>query len=155
MGLDMYMYRENYVKNWEHTAPERRHEIIIKKGGEVVTDIDTEKISHIIEEVAYWRKFNALHNWIVNRCADGRDECQKIYVSSEDLADLYDVLKKVSSNHSLAEELLPTTVGFFFGSQEYDDYYFDDVNRTIEIFRPYIQEMAKGYDSDFYYQASW
>ena len=28
------------------------------------------------EEVAYWRKFNALHNWFVQNCQDGVDECQ-------------------------------------------------------------------------------
>lgn len=156
MGLDMYMYRETYVKNWEHMKEEEIHEITVKRGGEVRTDINPERISTISENIAYWRKFNALHNWIVQNCAGGRDECQKIYISHDQLGELYDILKQVHNNHSLAEELLPTESGFFFGSTEYDEYYFDQVKDTIEIFRPYINNILDGKEnSDFYYEASW
>lgn len=41
--------------------------------------------------------------------------------------ELLDCCNKVLENHDLAEELLPTMEGFFFGSTEYDEYYFDDV----------------------------
>lgn len=34
---------------------------------------------------------------------------------------------------SVAEELLPTTSGFFFGSTEYDQWYIEDVKYTIEV----------------------
>lgn len=34
---------------------------------------------------------------------------------------------------SVAEELLPTTPGFFFGGTEYDEWYYKDVENTINI----------------------
>lgn len=36
-------------------------------------------------------------------------------------------------NSTVAEELLPTQDGFFFGSTEYDQYYMDDITKTIDI----------------------
>lgn len=36
-------------------------------------------------------------------------------------------------NPEVAEELLPTQGGFFFGSTEYDEYYMQDIEETIEI----------------------
>ena len=76
MGLDMYLYKKSYVQNWEHTPTENKHTISIKKGGKVRKDIKPERICYITEQIAYWRKFNALHGWFVNECASGVDECQ-------------------------------------------------------------------------------
>lgn len=155
MGLDMYLKREHYVKNWDHNPEDKKFNITINRGGKPYP-IDPERISYITEEIMYWRKFNALHNWIVNNCANGVDECQRIYMSNNDLVDLYNTLKEVSVDNDKAEELLPTTAGFFFGGTDYDEYYFDQVNRTIEELRPYIQDIHENsFNSDFVYQASW
>ena len=43
---------------------------------------------------------------------------------SDDLKALHDRVKAVLSDRSLAPKLLPTSPGFFFGSLEYDDWYF-------------------------------
>lgn len=155
MGLDMHLRREHYVMNWDHNPEEKRFDITVTRGGKPYS-IDPKKICYITEEVMYWRKFNALHNWMVNHCGDGVDECQRIYVSNDDLVDLYNILKEVSVNHDKAEELLPTVSGFFFGGTEYDEYYFDQVENTIKELRPYIQDIHEGSSStDFIYQASW
>lgn len=155
MGLDMYLKREHYVKNWDHNPEEKKFEITVNRGGKPYP-IDPEKISYITEEIMYWRKFNALHNWVVNNCANGVDECQRIYMSNNDLVDLYNTLKEVSVDNNKAEELFPTTAGFFFGGTDYDEYYFNQVNRTIEELRPYIQDIHENsFNSDFVYQASW
>lgn len=37
------------------------------------------------------------------------------------------------TNPEVAEELLPTQSGFFFGSTEYDEYYMADIEDTIDI----------------------
>ena len=76
-------------------------------------------------------------------------------VSKDDLIELYNTLKEVNVNKDKAEELLPTTSGFFFGGTDYDEYYFNEVKRTIEELRPYIQDMEKEDNSYFVYQASW
>ena len=36
-------------------------------------------------------------------------------------------------NPEVAEELLPTTAGFFFGSTNYDQWYIEDIKETIDI----------------------
>ncbi len=59
---------------------------------------------------------------------------------------------KVMQNTELAEELLPTQSGFFFGGTDYDEYYMDDIDNTIEI----IENLQKEEDlGDIYYRSSW
>lgn len=180
MGLDMYLYKKTYVKNWNFMSKEEKHTITIKKGGKKVTTIKPERISEITEEVAYWRKFNALHNWFVQKLADGVDDCREIYVTPKDLKELLETLKEVKTaldkagkkvvsvhtgwkngkeiyedmevyDSTEVEKLLPTAEGFFFGGTEYDDYYYNDVCKTIEL----LEELLKEGAGDFYYQASW
>ena len=177
----MYLSKKTYVKNWSFQKPEEQHEITVKKGGEVRKDINPDKISNIEEEAGYWRKANAIHNWFVENVQDGVDECQTSYVDTEKLKELLEICKKVKASLEnspkrtiqvkngwdgekdtfidveifedigVAEELLPTQGGFFFGSTEYDEGYLQDINDTINI----IEEALLTEDADFYYHASW
>ncbi len=151
MGLDMYLTKRTYVKNWDFMLPEELHKITVTKNGESVEHIQSERISHVIEEMGYWRKANAIHNWFVENVQDGVDECQLSYVPREKLKELLGLVKEILADHSKSEKLLPTTSGFFFGSTEYDEYYFEDLDLTKEI----IETALKDYDGDFYYQSSW
>lgn len=63
MGLDMYLSKKTYVKNWSHN--DVQHNVVVEKNGVRRTDIKPERVSYVVEEIAYWRKFNALHNHIV------------------------------------------------------------------------------------------
>lgn len=61
---------------------------------------------------------------------------------------------KVIINPEVAEELLPSCGGFFFGSTEYDEYYMKDIENTIEIIKKVLAT------TDFetqaiYYVSSW
>ena len=160
MGLDMYLYKKTYVQNWEHNPPEQQHQIEVKRGGVLRTDIKPNRICYITEQVAYWRKFNALHGWFVNECGGGVDECQDINVDEDKMKELLETLKKVSDNFTLAEELLPPVQGFFFGGDEVDEYYKEDVNSTIKIIEELLEEQEQSkehglYSGDFEYRASW
>lgn len=165
MGLDMYLYRKNYVQNWSHTLPEERHIITIKKGENVREDIKPERIAYITEQVAYWRKFNALHSWFVEKCGGGVDECQEIHISRQDLQDLLYTLNMVMAaiegeDNDKIQELLPPVGGFFFGSTDIDKYYKQKVEDTIQIIEGLINEEsddeeAINVDGYFFYQASW
>jgi len=104
-------------------------------------------------QVAYWRKANQIHGWFVQNCQDGVDECQEVSVHPDQLRELIDLCKRVLADHSLAEELLPVTGGFFFGTYEYDDYYFDDLGETVIMLESVLTD--KGEDYEFYYQSSW
>lgn len=85
------------------------------------------------EEIAYFRKSNQLRNWIVqNTDYSEDDDCVNLAITRDCLRTLLNDIDNVLSNHSKAEELLPTKSGFFFGSTEYDEYYFDDLRYIRE-----------------------
>lgn len=150
MGLDMYLEKRTYVRQWEHQKPEEQYNVEVTKGGEPIT-IDPKRITYVIEEVGYWRKANQIHNWFVEYVQDGVDNCGEYYVGSDKLKDLLDLCKQVQADNSLAEELLPTTSGFFFGDTAYNEWYFKDIENTIEILEKILDE--KG--ADYYYSSSW
>ncbi len=60
MGLDMSLTKRTYVKNWDWMKPEDTHLVTVLKGGKP-TGIKPERVGEIIEDVAYWRKANAIH----------------------------------------------------------------------------------------------
>lgn len=100
----------------------------------------------------YLRKANAIHNYIIENHAGGVDECQIITLDSTDLKALQYVVKAVVNDRSLAPKLLPTASGFFFGSTEYDDWYFSQ----LEHFDKELDELLRRDDWDtIQYQASW
>lgn len=185
MGLDMYLYKKTYVQNWAHQKTQ--HKITVKFGTKVRKDIKPERICYITEQVAYWRKFNALHNWFVEECGKGIDECQDIHVSDKKLVELVEILKTVKASldksgfktvkvktgwangqeiyedievyadTSVAEDLLPTAEGFFFGGTEYGKWYYEDLTETINNLELILKEPVEEgcYSGDFYYRASW
>lgn len=52
----------------------------------------------------------------------------------------------------LAEELLPTTSGFFFGGTDYDEWYVNDLKRTIDQID---RVLVAGSEWEFEYHSSW
>src|SRR6266705_4914218 len=98
MGLDMYLYKKLYVKNWDHTRPEERHSITVTKGdGSQYPKriLDPSKITYVVSEAGYWRKANQIHNWFVSNVQNGTDDCATYYVSQEQLQKLLDTVRKV------------------------------------------------------------
>ena len=157
MGLDMYLHKKTYVKNWSYMTPEELHEVSVKKNGQPVVGIKPERVSEISETVGTWRKFNALHGWFVENCQNGEDDCKEYHVDKSQLVDLLEVLKQVQVDFDTtggikAHELFPAESGFFFGSTEYDEWYFENVKETVVLLEELTQEEG---DGDFYYQSSW
>lgn len=150
MGLDMYLGRRFYVKNWDHMKDDEKHKITVRKGGKK-TSIPTDKICYIETQEAYWRKANQIHKWFVDNVQDGEDDCGAYDVSREQLKDLIELCQKVLADHSLAKELLPNSEGFFFGSQDYDEYYFGDLEDTIKQLTPLLDTEEGGFE----YRSSW
>ena len=95
MGLDMYLTKKTYVKQWDHQKPEERHEVTVKKGGEIHPFIKTDRVSGVVEEVMYWRKANAIHGWFVDNCQNGIDECQMSIVTRAQLIELKELCEKL------------------------------------------------------------
>lgn len=63
---------------------------------------------------------------------------------------------KVIEDATICKKLLPTCSGFFFGSTDYDEYYVQDLERTIAQLEEVIKDAEEG-DKDvcFEYYASW
>lgn len=102
-------------------------------------------------ELGYWRKANAIHGYIVQKFADGVDECQNIKLTRENLAQLRKDCLQVLADKNLARELLPPTEGFFFGSYDVDDWYHDDLKHTVAV----IDDALNSTKRVFIYRASW
>lgn len=89
-------------------------------------------------EIVYWRKANAIHKFFVG--GDDYESCDSIEVTRDMLGDLLDKCTLVLNDRSKASEVLPTTEGFFFGSIEYDEWYFNTLEKTIEDITPILSD---------------
>ena len=169
MGLDMYLeirkneYRSNYYKD-KGSRIKLEYPKDITEFVPNLTDLRISRQTNY--EVGYWRKANQIHNWFMQNCAERDeydnpiDDCRPVEITVDKLEELLDTCKKVLADHSLAKELLPTADGFFFGSTEYDDYYFGELEQTVEIIEPVLKFAKhkleiKDYAWEVYYQASW
>lgn len=140
--------------------------------------------TYLNKEVAYWRKANAIHNWIYTNCAEaGQQDYDYIFVSKERLEELVEVCKLVLEdlktcnkeivqvktgwsngqevyepievyNSEVAKELLPTQSGFFFGSTNYGEMYKEDLEDTIEQLEKVLEE-TDFENEELYYYASY
>jgi hypothetical protein len=169
MGLDMYLTKQYYVKNWDHFDEDRRWKVSATRGvdprrvknPERTFSIPSDKIEGITVGVAYWRKANQIHDWFVNNCQGGVDECQRTFVQVEQLQELLDLVTETleSKSEEKARDLLAPAEGFFFGSYDIDEYYWDDLKNTkkmlTEALKEYEEEAELGIYGDFYYQSSW
>jgi hypothetical protein len=125
MGLDMFLQGRTHI--WAF-------------GSKNVPTKDGFPVSEMVLDLGYWRKHPDLHGYIVNTFADGKDECQEIPLSAENLIDIIAAVK---------EGRLPKTSGFFFGES------IDDLahrNHDIDTFskalqwlegKPHIEPMTK------------
>ena len=103
------------------------------------------------DEIAYWRKFNALHQWFVENL-EGVDNCEYSPVSKEKLEELVKTLEELQKTKNT--ELLPTQDGFFFGSTDYDGRYWEQVDDTISILKNILEDFDFENDQ-LLYSANW
>lgn len=157
MGLDMYLYVEEYVsrKDWK---------VDRDKDNQAFNDIVSAlELGDVVEQdswtgltvqipVGYWRKANAIHAYIVNTFADGIDECQQIYIPRKGMEELRDLCHLVITNPDEARNSLPPQSGFFFGSTDIDEWYLQDLKYTYELL---TRLLSNEKIESFLYQASW
>ena len=183
MGLDMYLEASFSTRAYERPTDQdyadmrEGKEVKIEKSfefEEAISSIGFEDapIDYAYNHFTYvfpiitWRKANAIHKFFVDEVQNGNDNCERHYVPKETLIELLDRIttildiKTPVAREMKAEELLPTDIeGCFFGSKEYDDWYYkdlEDTKKTIEKVFEYQEnaESGKCFDS-FYYQSSW
>lgn len=183
----MYLFKKHYVGNKYRdekskvrvTVPDNQTDVTFKTG--VIKD---ERVREITEEVAYWRKANAVHKWFVENVQGGEDDCNDHEVSREQLQDLVDLCKTVLSTSILIDgkiqngqryengewvpiledgktvqdstsaKILLPTASGFFFGGTDYDQYYVD---DLKLTVEQISKvLAEGEDDgDFYYSASW
>jgi hypothetical protein len=92
---------------------------------------------------AYFRKVNFLFYYFDRTLGKMYDQCYA-FVELEDVDDLIDRCEQVLKDHKLAHSLLPTQDGFFFGSTDYDDWYFSDVKDCLKQMKKYRKLLKDG-----------
>ena len=151
MGLDITFYKAKRSKDNE--TKERLEEIRKALAAEYLKSID-ERNSKLINEledekekinpwneVAYFGKVNFLIPFF------GYEEnCSNIEIDKYQVEDLIEACKEVLANHDKASFLLPTQAGFFFGSTDYDDWYFDDVESVKTTFESILEDFDQEED---------
>ena len=147
MGLDMMLFREQGQTNKE------------------TPDYDN------LDEIGYWRKFNALHNWFVINVQDGLDNCELHKVTKSDLLELYQIIFYIYNNQDDIDYInanFEPQSGFFFGSIDIDEYFFIDIKDTLTLLEAILEENELttywdkltvdpvNFETDtLYYQSSW
>ena len=161
MGLDQYLTAKKYVSKWNYSN-DYKDKTITQEFQDLIPmdtpDITKYASSGITVEypVGYWRKANAIHNYFVQTVGGGVDECQEMWVSRELLRDLRERCQDVVTSDNMEEKAqeigLETVSGFFFGDNEYSEWYKDDLLLTIEII-DHVLTLPEEYS--LHYQASW
>lgn len=92
---------------------------------------------------AYFRKVNFLFKYFEDR---GKMVDQYYaFVEPEDVEDIIYKCEQVlkDKDQQKAHELLPTQNGFFFGSTDYDEWYFSDVKDCLRQMKQYLKLFKK------------
>jgi hypothetical protein len=159
MGLDMYLNAERYL--WSSSdGPNSKIKAAIQ---EMMPETAGMEVQTVSVEALYWRKANAIHKWFVDTLQDGVDECQTTRVNWDSLVELRALCQRVLDDNSIAPDVLPAGSGFFFGNTEYNDWYFKDLERTVEginrIEKQLVTEETEDGERysqwDFFYSSSW
>lgn len=156
MGLDMYLRK---IKRTDHSIDQ------LKSLDRYDLTPDSEDIKEflplhqsemgyfsIFKQVAYWRKFNALHNWFVIHVQIGIDDCGMYEVTRDHIVDLVNTLFNVLEEKD-PSDFMPV-VGSFFGSNEVDEYYWEQVENT----RDKMYRLLNDFDWEnerLFYCSSW
>ena len=153
MGLNMYLTATKYLSPYMDDGKihaevnEAIKNLHIPGQGDMT-------VKRIECEAMYWRKANAIHRWFVENVQSGTDNCGNYDVPIEQLQELLELCEKALSDKEKAGLILPPQSGFFFGSSEVDEWYFEDMDRTVEELKKLlaIPDIEKW---DFEYHSSW
>jgi len=147
MGLDMYLSAKRYI--WKSDNKDNN---VQDKLNEVMKDDLPEgmRVQEITVDAMYWRKANAIHGWFVKNCQEGEDDCREYYVDREQIEELRTICKATLDGKDEGE--LEPTEGFFFGSNEKDEWYYKDLQETVEGLDK-VLTLPNSYE--FYYRSSW
>lgn len=162
MGLDMYLDRMPRRENVNAISYEDKEEVAYWRKVNSIHRWFVDKVQNGIDDCEY-------HNEVTREILEELlDACEKVLNASELVAgkikngEEYKNGKwtvciedgKYIKDPSVAEKLLPTTCGFFFGSTDYDEWYYNKVEYTAETIKQ-ILETTDFEKEMIYYISSW
>lgn len=152
MGLDMYLMAKKHISNYDFRPDQRKMNAVIKEAIGLTGFDDDDAYVEVSVNVGYWRKANQIHAWFVDNCQGGEDDCETYRVEREQLVDLWETC--CTAYDEKDPEILKPREGFFFGSTDIDDYYWEDLENTVKLLEKVLaSKELEG--CTFYYQASW
>lgn len=146
-------YETEWVDNTDGTG--WRHEELRLKAVPIekwLSEHDEIVKAHYDKEVVYFRKVNFIFAYFTNEGTMINEVFSM--VTKEDVEDIINKCRIVLEDHDRAEELLPTQAGFLFGSTDYDEYYYHDVECVLKQFE---EELLPLFDEGWnvYVDFSW
>jgi hypothetical protein len=160
MGLDMYLFKTKRLEDfdlykcWPEDLKEENPEMFEKTKQYLIDRGDSNySWQDYHEEAGYWRKANAIHAWFVKNVQNGVDDCGNYEVTEDKVKELLSLCEDVMKNQKKAHKILPTQSGFFFGSYDYDEWYFVEIKYTIKILKKLKKFDYKNYVLS--YHSSW
>jgi len=159
MGLDMYLEVRKHISKFSfdegQSFPTPEYQAMIAHAPPGVDKYGDYTGISVSYPVAYWRKANAVHGWFVENVQGGVDNCEAYWVTREQLVELRDLCKAAAAQPAMAGDILPPTVGFFFGGNEIDDWYMEDLKNTIKMLDHILSVIPNESEYYFYYHSSW
>jgi hypothetical protein len=165
MGLDMYLSAKKHLSKIDYKVLHDNRELDYNAPEAVYPEfnqlMELTQLSNVATDMygatvevtcAYWRKANQIHSWFVREVQGGEDNCGEYYVSSDKLIELLAICKHSLENKDPA--LLLPQGGFFFGSTDIDEWYWNDLKSTISQLER-ILALPEFDNLSFYYNSSW
>ena len=184
MGLDMYVNirhkntqsKLDAYKAWENKYSYEEWQCLTEEQREEWRNSEPEYDNDMYgKELMYWRKANQIHNWFVQNCQNGVDDCEYYSITVADLMKLKELCEKILTMTETRKEMrytsygatekeevdipyltpegveyasehLPSRSGFFFGRTEYDDWYVLQLKDTVEQIDAAIDSLNCEYD---------
>lgn len=182
MGLDMYLYRNTYVGAYfEHRNVTGTVELFTN-GKKLDIDVSKisdikERVAYWRKANAIHNWFVENVQDGKDECQESyvsKEDMQKLLDAVNQVLNSITLEKGVLSNGStyyngvetpnfitgevvvdsaIAEEVLPTQSGFFFGNTDYNEWYVEDLKYTKEVLESILSKEDD--DAEYYYNASW
>ena len=128
MGLDMYVnirHKDTQSKldayeAWEQKYSYEEFQQLTEEQREEWRNSEPEYDDNMYgKELMYWRKANQIHNWFVQNCQNGVDDCGRYVITVADLKKLKELCEKILTMTEIKQELRPTYPNGWFEEPVY------------------------------------
>ena len=156
MGLDQYLKGIKHLSVCEKPAIGELQPELSAAASDLLKDFKLTKddidfpysIINVAFPAFYWRKANQIHAWFESEVADNKfDNGGTYFVNKDTLSKLLDSIQEALDSKD--GTILKPKSGFFWGSTEIDEWYWEELKDTLRL-----RERLDKFDY-FEYSANW